>query len=266
LWTHREKAGSFVNGLHAAFGLGAFMAPLVVQFIAAGPGNIHWVFWTFAILTIPIGLWVFVNPSPSARTIPEHHRNVPLAVPALGTMVFCFAFYVGAEAGYGNFIKTYTVLLKLGTESQANFLNSAFWGFFTLGRLLGVWLSTRLRPITLLALDLAGCCASLLLILSIPASATILWIGTIILGVSLASIFPSLLALSDERMHVTGTLAGWFLVGGSVGGMSVPWVIGRLSARISAGAMPGITLVCVIATCAALILFIKAPVRALDVQ
>jgi FHS family Na+ dependent glucose MFS transporter 1 len=261
LWVHREKAGPFVNGLHAAFGLGAFIAPLVVQLIVSATGTIHWVYWLFAIAAFPIGIWIYSRPSPLARTVPEERKNTPLPILPLAIMVLCFAFYVGAESGYGNFIKTYTILLRLGTESDANYLNSAFWGFFTLGRLLGVWVSTRLRSISLLFLDLAGCCASLLLILSFPGSAAILWTGTILLGIFLASIFPALLALSDERMHVTGTMAGWFLVGGSIGGMSIPWAIGQAFVRVGAGTMTGIILASVIATLASLILFLRTPIR-----
>jgi fucose permease len=262
LWLHREKASPFINGLHAAFGLGAFIAPLVVQAIVTTTGSFHWVYWSFAIAAVPVGIWVYRHPSPTARSVPEEHRDVPLPILPLAIMGLCFACYVAAESGFGNFIKTYAILLRLGTESEANYLNSAFWGSFTLGRVLGVWISTRLRSLSLLYLDLAGCCASLVLILAFPGSSTILWIGTILLGIFLASIFPALLALSDERMHVTGTMAGWFLVGGSLGGMLAPWAIGQAFVRIGAEAMNAIILASVIATLVSLIFFTRTPVRA----
>jgi FHS family Na+ dependent glucose MFS transporter 1 len=184
-----------------------------------------------------------------------------MPIAALAIMVLCFAFYVGAESGYGNFIKTYTVIIGLGDESQANFLNSAFWGSFTLGRLLGVWVTTRVRALPLLYIDLAGCLASALLVYSFPDSRTILWVGTISLGIFLASIFPVMLALSDERMHVTGSMAGWFLVGGSIGGMLIPWGIGQAVVRFGAGAMTGIVIACLLANLAALVLFTRTPIR-----
>lgn len=266
LWVHREHASPFLNGLHAAFGLGAFLAPLLVEFVIVRTGAIQWVYWSFAIAAIPIGIWVYSHPSPTARTVPDEHKDAPHPTLPLAIMVLCFAFYVGAESGYGNFIKTYTILRQLGSESDANYLNSAFWGLFTLGRLLGIWISTRLRSITLLYIDLAGCCASLLLILFFPASATILWIGTILLGIFLASIFPALLAVSDERMHVTGSMAGWFLVGGSIGGMSIPWIIGQAFVQVGAGSMIMIVLACIAATLAALFAFVRTPLRVTGAQ
>lgn len=261
LWVHREKAGPFINGLHASFGLGAFVAPLIVEVIVKATGDIHWVYWSAALMAIPLGIWILLSPSPVARVTPEHHKNAPFPIAPLALMVLCFAFYVGAEAGYGNFIKTYTVIVKLGDESQANFLNSAFWGFFTLGRLFGIWESARLRALTILYIHLAGCLASALIVFIFPGSSTTLWIGTILLGIFLAPIFPALLALSDERMHVTGSMAGWFLVGGSIGGMLIPWGIGQAVVQFGAGAMTGIILACLLANLITLAVFIKIPIR-----
>ena len=71
--------------------------------------------------------------------------------------------------------------------------------------------STRARSLTILTVDFIGCLASVGLILLFQESATVLWIGSILLGVSLASIFPTFLTLAEERMHVTGSMTGWFL-------------------------------------------------------
>ena len=257
IWVHREKAGPFVNGLHAAFGLGAFTAPLVVQSIITATDSINWVYWSCAMIAIPIGLWLNWTPSPVARKTPDQHVNSPVQAIALVMMVLCFAFYVGAESGYGNFIKTYTIILDLGSESQANFLNSAFWGSFTLGRLLGIWASTRFHALSLLYVDLAGCLASAIFVFLIPGSVTALWIGTVLLGIFLASIFPALLALSDERMHITGSMAGWFLVGASLGGMTIPWGIGQAVVRFGGRAMTEIIIACLLANTVSLLIFTR---------
>ena len=67
-------------------------------------------------------------------------------------------------------------------------------------------------------------------------------------------------------MHVTGTMAGWFLVGGSIGGMTLPWGIGQAFVRTGAGAMITIVLVAVILNLLALILFIWLPVRHVSIM
>jgi FHS family Na+ dependent glucose MFS transporter 1 len=242
LWVHNETVGPYMNGLHAFFGLGSFIAPLIVAQALAITGDIHWVYWFFAVAAFPLAIWIWNLPSPVARTVPAHHENAPFPVIPVAIMVLCFVLYVGGEAGYGAWIYTYAFKLNFGTEVTAAYLTSAFWGSFTLGRLLGIWVSMRARPMTILSIDFAGCLVSLGLILFFNESATLLWIGTILFGISQASIFPTFLTLAEERMHITGTITGWFLVGAGLGGMILPWLIGQAFVRIGAGAMISIIL------------------------
>ena len=260
LWVHHEKVGPFMNGLHALFGVGAFVGPLIVARVLAITDNIYWVYWTLAIAALPVATLIWSLPSPSARPTPEEHKDVPLPVLPLAIMVLCFLLYVGSEVGFGTWIYTYALEQGLGTEITSAYLTSAFWGAFTIGRLLAIAISTRLRPLTILYLDFAGCLVSLGLILLFRGSATVLWVGSILLGISFASIFPTFLTLSEERMHVTGTMAGWFLVGGSIGGMILPWGIGQAFVRIGAGAMVTIVLIGIVFNLLALILFTRTPV------
>jgi MFS transporter, FHS family, Na+ dependent glucose transporter 1 len=242
LWVHNETVGPYMNGLHAFFGLGSFIAPLIVAQALAITGDIHWVYWFFAVAAFPLAIWIWNLPSPVARTVPAHHENAPFPIIPVAIMVLCFVLYVGGEAGYGAWIYTYAFKLNFGTEVTAAYLTSAFWGAFTLGRLLGIWVSMRARPMTILSIDFAGCLVSLGLILFFNESATLLWIGTILFGISQASIFPTFLTLAEERMHITGTITGWFLVGAGLGGMILPWLIGQAFVRIGAGAMISIIL------------------------
>ena len=260
LWVHHEKVGPFMNGLHALFGLGAFVGPLIVARVLEITDNIYLVYWTLAIAALPVATLIWSLPSPSARPTPEEHKDVPLPVLPLAIMVLCFLLYVGSEVGFGTWIYTYALEQGLGTEITSAYLTSAFWGAFTIGRLLAIAISTRLRPLTILYLDFAGCLVSLGLILLFRGSATVLWVGSILLGISFASIFPTFLTLSEERMHVTGTMAGWFLVGGSIGGMILPWGIGQAFVRIGAGAMVTIVLIGIVFNLLALILFTRTPV------
>ena len=261
LWVHNETVGPFMNGLHAFFGVGAFVAPLIVANVMKATNDIYWVYWSFAIAALPIAVFIWNLPSPPARATPEEHKATPLPVLPVAVMVLCFLLYVGAEAGYGNWIYTYAFKRNLGTEITANYLTSAFWGFFTVGRLLGILISTRARSLTILTVDFIGCLASVGLILLFQESATVLWIGSILLGVSLASIFPTFLTLAEERMHVTGSMTGWFLVGGGLGGMLMPWLIGQAFVRAGPGAMITIVLVSIALNAVALISFTKVAVK-----
>lgn len=259
LWVHNEKVGPFMNGLHACFGIGAFIAPLIVASVLKSTTDIYWVYWIFAIAAFPIAFFVWRMPSPQTRAVPEEHKDSPLPILPVAIMVACFALYVGAEAGYGNLIYAYAFKRGLSTEITANYLTSAFWGFFTLGRLFAIWVSTRAKPITILYMDFAGCLISVSLVILFKDSAAMLWVGSILLGISLASIFPTFITLAEERMHVTGSITGWFLVGGGIGGMVLPVIIGQAFEKIGPSAMMFIVLLTVILDLLALIAFTRTP-------
>ena len=152
-------------------------------------------------------------------------------------IVLAFVLYVGAEVGFSNWLYTYAITLNLATTITAAYLTSAFWGLFTVGRLLGIWVASRASPHTILFTDLAGCFAGLGLIIIGRASAPLLWVGSSILGFTMASIFPNILMLAGKSMRVTGTITGWFLVGAGIGGMLLPWLIGQAFALIGPGSM-----------------------------
>jgi FHS family Na+ dependent glucose MFS transporter 1 len=261
LWVHNETVGPFMNGLHAFFGLGAFIAPLIVAQVISVTGDIYWVYWFFAIAAFPLAIWIWNLPSPASRAVPAQHVSAPFPILPVFIMVLCFVLYVGGEAGYGAWIYTYAFTLRFGTEVTAAYLTSAFWGSFTLGRLFGIWASTRAKPITILLLDFVGCLVSLALILLFQESAIILWIGTLLFGISQASIFPTFLTLAEERMHVTGTVAGLFLVGAGIGGMILPWLIGQAFVQVGASAMMGMIFIGVILNLLMLLLFTKISLK-----
>ena len=261
LWVHGKKAGPYMNGLHFFFGLGAFIAPLTLAGFLSATGGIQWVFWSFALLSLPVAVWLWNLPEPPIQVESDGHGHTPIPFVPVALLVIAFLLYVGAEVGFGNWVYTYALDLELGTTITSAYLTSAFWGTFTLGRLIGIWVSTRARAATILSVDLLGCLASLGVILLWPDSALALWTGAIGLGLFMASVFPTTLMLAGERMRVTGTMTGWFLVGGGTGGMILPWSIGQAFVRFGAGAMPALVLVTVAANLLVILLFLLKPVK-----
>ena len=236
-WVHGERVGPYMNGLHFSFGVGSFLSPILLAGIISITHEIYWVFWTIALLSLPLAIWFWFLPEPPAhhRIGAQNHSPIPF-LPVL-LIVLAFVLYVGAEVGFANWIYTYAITLNLATTITAAYLTSAFWGLFTVGRLLGIWVAGRASPHTILFTDLAGCLAGMGLIIFGHVSAPLLWIGSSILGLSMASIFPTILMLAAESMRVTGTITGWFLVGAGVGGMLLPWLIGQAFAMLGPGSM-----------------------------
>jgi fucose permease len=227
VWLHRDKVGPFMNGLHFTFGIGALLSPIIVAQSIILTGGIQWAYWALAILIVPIAAWVFRMPSPPPQVLDKTEAIKP-AQPVLVVLILLFFFlYVGGEVGFGGWIYTYAISTGLGTETSAAYLNSMFWGALTASRLVAIPISTKLKPGVILLTNLIGCLLSIVLILLIPGSAAILWIGTIGTGIFMASIFPTMLNLAQQKMTITGRVTSWFFVGASAGGMVLPWIVGQ---------------------------------------
>lgn len=228
VWLHGRKVGPYMNGLHFSFGVGAFLAPIIIAQVLLRSESIRWGYWIMALAVVPIIVYLARTPGPTPitrRSATEERRSDPLMVLFIALFL---ALYVGAEVGFGGWIFSYAVGLGLAPEAQAAYLTSAFWGAFTVGRLVSIPAAAFFRPRAVLALDLLGALASGGLLLLWPGSLAVAWIGAIGMGLALASVFPTALSLAERRMTISGRVTSWFFVGASLGGMSLPWLMGQL--------------------------------------
>jgi FHS family Na+ dependent glucose MFS transporter 1 len=228
VWVHRRQVGPFMNGLHFFFGVGSFLSPIIVAQAVLIGGSVAWAYWTVSLLTLPVVVWLLRLPSPTAQKAAQDRPVGQVNRLLVGPIAAFFFLYVGAEVSFGGWIFTYAVTLDLTGEATAAYLTSAFWAALTVGRLLAIPIAVRLKPRTILLGDLLACLVSVGAILIWPDSKAAAWLGAIGLGLSMASIFPTTLSLAERHMTITGRITGWFFVGASAGGMSVPWIIGQL--------------------------------------
>jgi FHS family Na+ dependent glucose MFS transporter 1 len=236
VWWFRKQVGPYMNGLHFFFGLGAFLAPLLITWSVLTQGSLTRGYWLLCLLVLPNGIWLLRLPSPPRPSAPHSgaeaqaaHKLLPLLF-----MLF-FLLFVAAEVSYGDWIYTYTLAQGLAAERSAGLLTSAYWGALTVGRLLSVPLAARLKAKTVLLADLAGCALSLSVLLVWPRSLAAAWAGSLGFGLFMASIFPTTVTLAGESVRLSGRVTGLFLVGGSAGGMALPWLIGQLFAPLGPG-------------------------------
>jgi FHS family Na+ dependent glucose MFS transporter 1 len=232
-WIHGEKVGPFMNGLHFFFGIGAFLVPLIFAWVVLVAGEIRWAYWILSLLILPEAVWLWVTPSPPIRRRTPEIAGEKSFNGLFLLIILFFVFSVGLELGFGNWIYTFSIRINLASETGAAYLTSAFWGALTIGRLLGIGTSSYLRPQIILLADLAGCLVAFAILLLRPVSSLALWAGTIVMGLSIASVFATGMAYAEHRLSLTGIMTGWILVGGGIGGMVFPWLIGQLFESIS---------------------------------
>lgn len=232
VWVHHHRVGPFMNGLHFFFGVGAFLSPIILAQAVLACGGIGLAFWALALLALPVAFWLLYLPSPMGDVAADGQRNRSASRGKTGLLVALFALflflYVGAEIGFGGWIFSYAMASGLSSVAGAAALTSAFWGALTVGRLLGIPLAARFKPESLLLSDLLGCLVSVGIILIWPELPGSIWIGTLGLGLSMASIFPVTISLAELRMTITGQVTGWLFAGASAGGLLLPWLMGQL--------------------------------------
>jgi FHS family Na+ dependent glucose MFS transporter 1 len=228
VWLHGDRVPPFMNGLHAFYGVGTTIAPLIVAAALGISGSVNNVYSVLMILIIPVGLLILFFPSPSHFLASQQAGDRP-AVPRLVFLlaVIFFAF-TGAELGFGGWIYTYSTYQSYVNPTMAASINAAFWGALTVGRVISIPLSVKLKPQTILWVNFTGIIASLLIIIFLSSTPTFLWLGTIGTGLFMASTFPTLLNDAQSRMHISGKITSKFFVGSSLGSMAIPWIMGQL--------------------------------------
>jgi len=157
------------------------------------------------------------------------------------TAAFLFV-YVGAEVGYGGWLAAYGNAVLGMDEAAGAYLTAAYWGTFTLGRLIAVPAALLLTQRQMIILDMVGSALGIGILLVFPTSSTALWIGTMVLGISIASIFPTGISLPQNLgIQLSGSNTGWIVVGASAGEMTVPLAIGALQ-QLYTTCMPWVVL------------------------
>lgn len=230
LWVFQSRVGPYMNALHFFFGVGAFLAPIILTNVMdLSGGGITWPFWVLAILFLPGLLGLNLLPSP---VNPEKEQDQDAAqkpdAKLIVLMMLLFLLYVGVEAGYGNWIFTYATRLNIANDSVASYMNSAYWGALTLGRLIAIPLSRKVKPGTMLIGNYVLTILFLVMLMVWPVSPAMIWVASAGLGLSLAAVFPTLLALGETRMKVTGAVTGLFFLGSSLGGTIFPMLLGQI--------------------------------------
>lgn len=227
LWLHEMRVGPYLNALHFSFGVGAFVSPLLVAQALIYTSGVSWAYWLIALAFLPLPVALLLLPSPQ-----RHQKTDGADTPAMPwrpfvLLAFVFFLYIGAEASYGGWIASYALAMGLGTEAQSAFLTSGVWGAICLGRFLAIPLAYRVRSQTILLVVLSTAVLAVLVLLIAPPSLRILWIGTLVVGLSFASVFPMLLSFAQYHMRLSGKVTGWLFASAGAGSTFWPWVIGQ---------------------------------------
>jgi MFS transporter, FHS family, glucose/mannose:H+ symporter len=163
-----------------------------------------------------------------------HASAVPSPAPAgmkEATTIAYFAFlaflYVGIEATVGNWMSTYASRTTAWTFAGSTLAVAVFWAALLVGRALTPVMLTRMPEQRLYRISVVATIAGVLMLLSAHTPLTILS-GAGVTGLSLAPLFPLILALFLAEIGASNN-AGWVFAVAGLGGAVLSWLTGIVS-------------------------------------
>ncbi len=238
-----------VSWLHAAYGVGAALGPLLMT--AALPtsgwrGGDALIGGLLALMAVAFRLtrreWDAPLPETAARAAPASPLLETLVRPRVWLNLSLFFVYTGLEVSAGQW--TYTLLTEArGIDPvAASAWIAAYWGGLTAGRIVSGALAGRVAAGTILRVATMGAAVSSLALWHDPGMRVGL-LALPVLGVCLAPIYPLLIAETPHRLGATHAAAaiGFQVAAAYLGTAAIPGLVGLLATVHGLGAIaPGL--------------------------
>lgn len=233
------SATVLLNRLHAFFGVGALLGPLLAAWMLR---SWRWtsVFLVLAALTAALLVGF-------AGVLPRHHEPAPRSVvrrsprdgllaqvlrqPAVMLAAAFLSVYVGLEVSVGNWAFTYLVQDQAQLALAAGYAVSAYWLGLTVGRFVISPLAGRLG---LTPQRMMLCC-----LMGVVGATAVTWavrgqlagVGFALVGFFLGPLFPTAMALVPDLTTATlvPTAIGVLNAVSVVGGAALPWLAGAIA-------------------------------------
>jgi fucose permease len=223
-----------LNALHACFGVGATLGPLLVTGLLHADASWRVAYVLFFAFEAGLAIAFFStralwSTSP-ATLLPAPDRPTVLVV--LGMLVFFV--YVGIEASAGQWSYSLFTEERGMSTTAAGVWVGVYWGCLTAGRLLAGLVAHRVGSRVLLNASMTGTALGTALFWwsPVPVAGAV---GLAITGLSLAAIFPTLIAITPARLGIerARSAIGYQVAAAALGGALVPGLAGVLAARWS---------------------------------
>ncbi|WP_432991517.1 MFS transporter [Dactylosporangium sp. CA-233914] len=241
--TELPNSTTLLNRLHAFFGVGALLGPLLAAWL------LQYLDWTsvwlvLAALCVPLGAG-FLIAYPRRAPAAERSADAPhppggglrdaVRSPAVVLGSLFLAVYVGLEIGVGTWAFTFLVQEHGEPDVVAGYTVSGYWLGLTLGRFLISPVATRfgMRPAGMATTCLAGVTAGSALLWAAP-TAPAATAGFVLLGFFLGPLFPTAMAVVPQLVPpaLVATAIGVMNGVSLLGGAALPWLAGWLAQHV----------------------------------
>jgi fucose permease len=229
-----------MNWLHACWGAGATLGPLIMGSALASAGGWSRGYLIIAscqlvlasILLSSLGLWKRQGPAhhDPEKIVAGGRPETPAWAPALAAVLF--ALYVSVEMGVGLWAASVLIESRLFDPTMTGLALTLYYGAIMVGRVLIGFVSNRLGNRRLVRYGLVLAIVGIgLLIITGPVVLALS--GLVLLGVGLAPVYPGLMHETPRRFDpVTARkVIGWQVAAANAGAAVMPAAFGVLAAK-----------------------------------
>ncbi len=228
-----KKSSIGYNLLHGAYAVGALLAPLLIVICTRRSSS----GWRTAagILFVLAALQMFAYtrvPLP-AENIEKSARSVDYSF--LRCKNFWFAagilfFYLSAEYAITGWLVTYFQDIGILSDNLSQMMSTLLWSVMFIGRMLGALVSGKVSCKLLLGIDGVGLLGFFLLVFFSRSPLPII-IGIAGVGLSMATIYPSAMALATDSISGNDLGVSAMALTGSIGGILTPAAVGLVAEK-----------------------------------
>jgi fucose permease len=228
-----------LNYLHACYGMGALLGPLLASSILAGGwawNRVYVVLASAALVFVAGFALIFRAPRPVEPPRESRARepllSAVIALPIVWLGACFLLLYVGLEVSLGSWMFSLLTEDRGAPTLLAGSFVSAYWAGLMLGRLLLGSVTRRLGNVAMIQLCLAGVVVGVLLLWLVPLA----WIDAaalVLIGFSLGPIFPTTIAFMSQLVpaRLLPSAIGLMASLGAAGASLFPWLAGMLADR-----------------------------------
>lgn len=236
------RGASLLNYLHAFYGVGALLGPLLATAMLTSVFGWNATYYVLA-LGGATALFGFMFRFERRRAPASAHHDeaaggllrAALRSPLLWLSAVFLLVYVGVEVSLGAWSYSLLTLDRDIPRLAAGWMVSGYWLGLTLGRFVLARLVERVGPQRMIQWLTGGVIAGVALVwMAPPASSPLAAAGLWLVGFSLGPIFPSVIAVisavTSERLRQSAI--GFAASLGSMGAALFPWVAANLAQRL----------------------------------
>ncbi len=229
-----------LNWLHACFGVGATIGPLVMTTTLASGASWRWGYAVAGVAhaSLAIGFiltrkaWPVTNANANAEAAAPPTASIwsTLRLPGIWLSIIIFGIYSGVEVTAGQWSYTLLTEGRALPDAIAGSWISVYWGSLTVGRFVFGAIAARALVASLLHASFIGVIIGALLFW-LNLSPWLDFAGLVVMGLALAPIFPSLIAITPGQLGAAHAAngVGFQISAAVIGGALAPALVGVLA-------------------------------------